>query len=84
MITSIVAFPTATNAQLQQQQQVEANGGEPAGESTPEKPPNILLIISDDQPFYTEKYTPAIINEIFAKGTIFSDAFLSTSLCCPE
>jgi N-acetylglucosamine-6-sulfatase len=68
----------------------------PAGEATPErpspppttpspeKPPNILLIISDDQPFYTEKYTPAILNEIFAKGTTFSDAFLSTSLCCPS
>jgi N-acetylglucosamine-6-sulfatase len=49
-----------------------------------EEPPNILLIISDDQPFYTEKYTPAILNEIFAKGTTFSDAFLSTSLCCPS
>src|SRR5918996_5674505 len=50
----------------------------------PEEPPNILLIISDDQPFYTANYTPAIINEIFAKGTTFSDAFLSTSLCCPS
>jgi arylsulfatase A-like enzyme len=47
-------------------------------------PPNILLIISDDQPFYTANYTPAIQNEIFAKGTTFSDAFLTTSLCCPS
>jgi N-acetylglucosamine-6-sulfatase len=46
--------------------------------------PNILLIVSDDQPFYTANYTPAIINEIFAKGTTFSDAFLTTSLCCPS
>jgi arylsulfatase A-like enzyme len=59
-------------------------GGEPAGEATPEEPPNILLIISDDQPFYTKEYTPAIVNETFAKGTTFSDAFLSTSLCCPS
>jgi N-acetylglucosamine-6-sulfatase len=49
-----------------------------------QEPPNILLIISDDQPFYTEKYTPAVFNEIFAKGTRFSDAFLSTSICCPS
>jgi N-acetylglucosamine-6-sulfatase len=49
-----------------------------------EDPPNILLIVSDDQPFYTANYTPAIINEIFAKGTTFSDAFVSTSLCCPS
>jgi N-acetylglucosamine-6-sulfatase len=49
-----------------------------------EEPPNILLIISDDQPFYSANYTPAIIDEIFAKGTTFSDAFLSTSLCCPS
>jgi N-acetylglucosamine-6-sulfatase len=49
-----------------------------------EDPPNILLIISDDQPFYTANYTPAIQNEIFAKGTTFSDAFLTTSLCCPS
>src|SRR5918996_4105247 len=50
---------------------------------TEEDPPNIILIMSDDQPFYTDKYIPAIINEIFAKGTTFSDAFLTTSLCCP-
>jgi N-acetylglucosamine-6-sulfatase len=49
-----------------------------------EDPPNILLIVSDDQPFYTANYTPAILNEIFAKGTTFSDAFVSTSLCCPS
>jgi N-acetylglucosamine-6-sulfatase len=75
-------------------------GGEPAAEATitPEQqllpspsttslaqdPPNILLILSDDQPFYTKQYTPAILNETFAKGTTFSDAFLSTSLCCPS
>jgi arylsulfatase A-like enzyme len=76
----------------------DEGGGEPAGEATPEQPPptppttppseepppNILLIISDDQPFYTDKYTPAILNKIFANGTTFSDAFLSTSLCCPS
>jgi N-acetylglucosamine-6-sulfatase len=50
----------------------------------PEEPPKILLIIGDDQPFYTKEYTPAIVNETFAKGTTFSDAFLSTSLCCPS
>ena len=68
--------------------------GEPTGEATPEQPPptttppeeppNIFLIISDDQPFYTEKYTPAILNKIFANGTSFSDAFISTSMCCPS
>ncbi len=59
----------------------------PSPTTTPpptEDPPNILLIVSDDQPFYTMNYTPAILNEIFAKGTTFSDAFLSTSLCCPS
>jgi arylsulfatase A-like enzyme len=58
----------------------------PSLPTTPEEedPPNILLIVSDDQPFYTANYTPAILNEIFAKGTTFSDAFLSTSLCCPS
>jgi hypothetical protein len=49
----------------------------------PEGPPNILLILSDDQPFYTDKYTPAILNEIFAKGTKFSDAFLSIAYAVP-
>jgi N-acetylglucosamine-6-sulfatase len=75
----------------------EAGGGEPTtGESTTpgqlpptisppsEDPPNILLIVSDDQPFYSANYTPTILNEIFAKGTTSSDAFLSTSLCCPS
>jgi len=51
---------------------------------SPEKPPNILLIISDDQAFHTVNYTPAILNKIFAKGTTFSDAFISTSQCCPS
>jgi N-acetylglucosamine-6-sulfatase len=81
-----------------QEEEVADDGGgrEPANEATPvqllspttrspdEESPNILLIISDDQPFYTNIYTPAIVNEIFAKGTMFSDAFLSTSLCCPS
>jgi hypothetical protein len=39
----------------------------PTTPATAEDPPNILLIISDDQPFYTYKYTPAILNRIFAK-----------------
>ena len=80
-------------ASAQEEETADDEGGEPAGEATPEQPPppttpppeeppNILLIISDDQPFYTKEYTPAILNEIFAKGTTFSDAFLSTSLCC--
>lgn len=56
----------------------------PLSTTPPQDPPNILLIISDDQPFYTKEYTPAIVNETFAKGTTFSDAFLSTSLCCPS
>jgi hypothetical protein len=95
IITSRGEFIQEASAQEEEIADDEGGGGEPAGEATPEhlpppttlppeEPPNILLILSDDQPFYTEKYTPAILNEIFAKGTTFSDAFLSTSLCCPS
>jgi N-acetylglucosamine-6-sulfatase len=85
MSPSIGGGEFVQEASTQGEEVADDEGGvEATREATLEEPPNILLIISDDQPFYTKEYTPAIVNETFAKGTSFSDAFLSTSLCCPS
>jgi N-acetylglucosamine-6-sulfatase len=79
-----VGEPTTGDATTTNTTMPEQLPSPPAPAPAAEDPPNILLIVSDDQPFYTVNYTPAILNEIFAKGTMFSDAFVSTSLCCPS
>lgn len=47
--------------------------------------PNILLIIADDQRFDTVgEYMPFVQTRIFDQGVAFSNAYVTTSLCCPS
>lgn len=45
--------------------------------------PNIVLILTDDQPLELTAFMPTLQNELVAKGTSFEQAFATTSLCCP-
>lgn len=57
----------------------------PSPTATPEPaPPNILLIISDDQRFDTMDYMPRTRSRIFDEGARFSRAYITTSSCCPS
>lgn len=57
----------------------------PSPTATPEPaPPNILLILSDDQRFDTMDYMPRTRSRIFDEGVRFSRAYITTSSCCPS
>lgn len=47
-------------------------------------PPNILLIVTDDQRAGTEVAMPTVMSEIAAKGINYPNAFVPTSACCPS
>ena len=46
--------------------------------------PNILLILTDDQPAATVSKMPALEAKLEAKGLSFENAFLTDPVCCPS
>lgn len=46
--------------------------------------PNIILVLTDDQPPQTLAYMPNVQKELVAKGVTFNSAFVTTPLCCPS
>jgi arylsulfatase A-like enzyme len=46
--------------------------------------PNIILILTDDQPFHTVDYMPAVKKQLMAGGVVFDNGFVTTPLCCPS
>ncbi len=46
--------------------------------------PNIIVILTDDQPFHTVDYMPAVKNQLMADGVVFENGFVTTPLCCPS
>src|SRR5262252_6296020 len=46
-------------------------------------PPNIVLILADDQRFDQTSLMPHLNAEIAAKGVTFSNSFVVNPLCCP-
>lgn len=58
-------------------------GKSQAGNQNPQQP-NIILIMTDDQPMHTMDYMPIVQRELVAKGVNFSQAYATTPLCCPS
>jgi len=46
--------------------------------------PNIIVFLTDDQPYHTVDYMPTVKNELMAKGVTFENGFVTTPLCCPS
>jgi N-acetylglucosamine-6-sulfatase len=46
--------------------------------------PNIIFILTDDQPFHTLAYMPTVKKELVANGVNFTSGFVTTPLCCPS
>jgi len=46
--------------------------------------PNIIVIMTDDQPFHTVDYMPTVKNVLIANGVNFTNGFVTTPLCCPS
>jgi len=51
-----------------------------------EKRPNVVLIVTDDQAVQTLRpdTMPSLVDLIAARGTSFTDAIVTTPLCCPS
>jgi arylsulfatase A-like enzyme len=47
-------------------------------------PPNIVLILTDDQRWDTLRFMPHVRQDLMTNGTTFRNAFVSNSLCCPS
>jgi len=56
----------------------------PAPSPTPVRPPNFLIIISDDQRYDTMDYMPRTQARIFDQGVTFSRGYVTTPQCCPS
>jgi N-acetylglucosamine-6-sulfatase len=46
--------------------------------------PNIILILTDDQPYHTVQYMPTVRDVLMKKGVIFENGYVTTPLCCPS
>ncbi len=46
--------------------------------------PNIIVVLTDDQPYHTVDYMPEVKNFLMANGIVFENAFATTPLCCPS
>jgi len=46
--------------------------------------PNVIIILTDDQPFHTVDYMPAVKKQLMAGGVVFQNGFSTTPLCCPS
>jgi len=56
---------------------------DPPGER-PITPPNFVVIITDDQPLGYMDALPFVNKYVFGRGVSFTNAFVTTSLCCPS
>ena len=46
--------------------------------------PNIILIMTDDQPQFTIDFMPIVQERLVQDGVLFPNAFTTTPLCCPS
>jgi N-acetylglucosamine-6-sulfatase len=46
-------------------------------------PPNVLLIVTDDQRWDTVQAMPHVMNDLVSPGVLFDSAHVTTPLCCP-
>jgi N-acetylglucosamine-6-sulfatase len=46
--------------------------------------PNIILILTDDQPYHTVQYMPTVRDVLMKKGVNFENGYVTTPLCCPS
>lgn len=51
---------------------------------TRQRPPNFIIIVSDDQRYDMMDYMPLTQTRLFDQGLTFDHAYISTPLCCPS
>jgi arylsulfatase A-like enzyme len=63
---------------------IPAGGLAAEAEERAATPPNIVLILTDDQRWDTLRYMPHVRADLMSKGMTFANAFVSNPLCCPS
>ena len=61
-----------------------ARAGARPSAATSDAPPDIVLIVSDDQRFDTLWAMPVLTERLAARGVTFPNAFVTNPLCCPS
>ncbi|HSR28953.1 MAG TPA: sulfatase [Anaerolineae bacterium] len=46
--------------------------------------PNIILVLTDDQPYHTIEYMPTVRTVMMGEGITFTHGYVTTPLCCPS
>ena len=46
--------------------------------------PNIIFILTDDQPYETVQFMPTVRDVLIKNGVNFENGFITTPLCCPS
>ena len=46
--------------------------------------PNIIFILTDDQPYETTQFMPTVRDVLIKNGVNFENGFVTTPLCCPS
>jgi N-acetylglucosamine-6-sulfatase len=46
--------------------------------------PNIILVLTDDQPYHTVQHMPTVQNVLMKQGVNFENGYVTTPLCCPS
>ena len=59
-------------------------GCAPSEETTASERPNVLLIVTDDQPATTVRHMPKLRELVEERGLTFEHAYLTDPLCCPS
>jgi arylsulfatase A-like enzyme len=63
----------------------DTQAGAPASQSRlDDLRPNIIVVLTDDQPYQTVDYMPTVRNVLLAQGVNFANTFTTTPLCCPS
>ncbi len=73
-----VAFDTSMNRTASLPVTVTVNNPAPAS------PPDVIVILTDDQRWDTLQYMPLTTTHLARNGVEFTNAFTSISLCCPS
>ena len=64
---------------------LDHEAGQPASAGRLADPhPNIIVILTDDQPYHTVAYMPEVKGVLMKKGVVFENGFVTTPLCCPS
>ncbi len=60
------------------------NGGQASQARLADPHPNIIFILTDDQPYHTVEFMPTVRDVLMKDGVVFENGFVTTPLCCPS